>query len=49
MMQTPGGRDRKYYRLTDLGRTQLDFKTREWKVFSEKVSAVIGCVAPAGM
>lgn len=49
IMQTPGGRDRKYYRLTDLGRTQLDFKTREWKVFSEKVSAVIGCVAPAGM
>ena len=49
MMQTSGGRERKYYRLTDIGRAQLEMKTREWEVFSEKVSAVIGCAAPAGM
>ena len=47
--QTPAGRDRKYYRLTDIGRIQLEFKTQEWKEFSDKVSAVIGCVAPAGL
>ena len=47
--QTTGGRDRKYYRLTDIGRTQLEFKTREWKIFSEKVSTVIGCTVPAGL
>ena len=44
--QTPAGRERKYYRLTDFGRAQLELKTKEWKTFSEKVSAVIGCTAP---
>ena len=47
--QTPGGRERKYYRLTDNGRARLESKTKEWKIFSEKVSAVIGCTAPAGL
>ena len=47
--QTPGGRERKYYHLTEFGCAQLELQTREWKVFSEKVSAVIGCSAPAGM
>lgn len=40
--ETPEGRQRKYYRLTDEGRGQLEHKTREWKLFSEKVNAVIG-------
>lgn len=40
---TPGGRERKYYRLTALGREQLDYKEKEWKLFSEKVNAVLGC------
>ena len=40
---TPGGRERKYYRLTDLGREQLEYKEKEWKLFSEKVNAVLGC------
>ena len=39
----PGGRERKYYRLTDLGREQLEYKEKEWKLFSEKVNAVLGC------
>ena len=40
---TPGGRERKYYRLTDLGREQLEYKEKEWKLFSEKVNAVLSC------
>lgn len=40
--ETPEGRQRKYYRLTQEGRGQLEHKTREWKLFSEKVNAVIG-------
>lgn len=38
----PGGRERKYYRLTEEGRRQLEEKAKEWKLFSEKVNAVIG-------
>ncbi len=38
----PGGRMRKYYRLTEEGRGQLEHKTQEWKLFTEKVNAVIG-------
>lgn len=38
----PGGRERKYYRLTDEGRRQLAYKTQEWRLFSEKVNAVLG-------
>lgn len=43
---TQSGRERKYYRLTQEGREQLDLRTKEWRIFSEKVSAVIGDVAP---
>ena len=38
----PNGRERKYYRLTSSGRQQLERKEKEWRVFSEKVNAVIG-------
>lgn len=38
----PGGRERRYYHLTEDGRSQLEHKTQEWKLFSEKVNAVIG-------
>ena len=41
--QTPGGRERKYYRLTDDGRGQLVYKEQEWRLFSTKVNAVLGC------
>lgn len=39
----PNGRERKYYRLTPSGREQLDYKEKEWRLFSEKVNAVLGC------
>lgn len=38
----PGGRERRYYQLTEEGRGQLEHKTAEWRLFSEKVNAVIG-------
>lgn len=38
----PSGRERKYYRLTNNGREQLEYKEKEWKLFSEKVNTVIG-------
>jgi PadR family transcriptional regulator PadR len=41
---TPSGRERKYYRLTSQGREQLEYKEKEWKLFSEKVNAVLGFV-----
>ena len=37
------GRERKYYQLTPDGRAQLEYKQQEWKLFSEKVNAVLGC------
>ena len=40
--ESEGGRERKYYRLTEEGRRQLEYKTQEWKLFSEKVNAVLG-------
>ena len=42
------GRERKYYRLTSQGRERLDYKEKEWRLFSEKVNAILGCV-PAGV
>ena len=43
---SPCGRERKYYRLTPAGGERLSYKEQEWKLFSEKVNAVIG-VHPA--
>ena len=40
--QTPSGRERKYYRLTHAGNERLHYKEEEWKLFSQKVNAVIG-------
>ena len=44
-MTTERGRERKYYRLTGEGLRQLEHKTQEWKLVSEKVNAVLGCVS----
>ena len=41
---TPGGRERKYYHLTESGRKRLEYKQREWRLFSEKVNAILGRV-----
>lgn len=40
--QTPTGRERKYYRLTAAGLTQLEYKEKEWRLFSKTVDAVLG-------
>ena len=40
--QTPGGRERRYYHLTNDGRAYLAHKTEEWKLFTETVNTVIG-------
>lgn len=42
VMQTSNGRERKYYRLTDEGRKELEYKTKEWRVFTQKVNTVLG-------
>lgn len=36
------GRERKYYRLTEIGRERLDFKEKEWQLFTQKVNSVLG-------
>ena len=40
--QTPSGRERKYYHLTQQGRERLEYKEEEWKLYSSKVNAVLG-------
>lgn len=37
----PSGRERKYYTLTKEGRAQLEYKEQEWRLFSQKVNAVL--------
>ena len=34
------GRNRRYYKVTDRGRAQLDMYRKEWKTYSEKISAL---------
>ena len=41
--EAPNGRQRRYYRLTESGRGKLAYKEKEWRLFSEKVNAVLGC------
>ena len=40
--ETPEGRQRKYYQLTEKGSARLEEKKLEWQLFSEKVNAVLG-------
>lgn len=46
--ESTGGRIRKYYHLTEAGRGELEHKTQEWRLFTEKVNAVIGA-APCSL
>ena len=39
--QTPNGRERKYYHLTDEGQNQLKLREEEWQLFSSKVNTVL--------
>lgn len=38
--QEYGGRNRRYYKLTEQGKVQLDLYCREWEQYSEKISGV---------
>lgn len=35
-----GGRNRRYYKLTELGRQQLDMYRKEWNEYSSKITAL---------
>lgn len=39
---TEEGRRRKYYKLTDEGREQLNEKQKEWSMFTKAINSVIG-------
>ena len=42
------GRERKYYRITPTGLALLQDKAEEWRLFSEKVNAVVQGCTPVG-
>ncbi len=44
--EAPGGRERRYYRLTQRGRTRLTEQVREWQALSEAMQS-LGIVATA--
>lgn len=46
LRETPAGRQRRYYRITDKGLKLLEEKTAEWKLFSEKVNDLVLGPAP---
>ena len=41
------GKERKYYRITAIGKVRLEQEKREWKVFCGSVDRVIGAVGLA--
>lgn len=41
--QTPTGRERKYYHLTEDGQAQLASKEQEWQFFCRSVNKVLEC------
>ena len=45
LVESPSGPSRKYYRLTDAGRTALEVQTADWGAFTRAVDAVL--TAPA--
>lgn len=36
-----GGRNRRYYKITDKGNVQLDLYKKEWKKYSTKISNIL--------
>jgi len=40
-METPGGRTRRYYRVTAAGLKALEEKEAEWRVYSKAVTAIL--------
>ena len=41
MVESPSGPSRKYYRLTDAGRTSLETQTNEWNAFTRAVGDIL--------
>ena len=35
-----GGRNRRYYKITETGENQLNIYKQEWKIYSSKISAM---------
>ena len=46
--EAKNGRERKYYRITPTGLALLQDKAEEWRLFSEKVNAVVQGCTPVG-
>lgn len=46
--EAENGRERKYYRITPTGLALLQDKAEEWRLFSEKVNAVVQGCTPVG-
>ena len=42
LVESSSGPSRKYYRLTDAGRTRLETQKTEWASFSAAVNAILG-------
>jgi PadR family transcriptional regulator PadR len=42
LVEAPGGPPRKYYRLTDAGRSTLKLQREEWKSFMASVEKMLG-------
>ena len=47
LVESSAGPSRKYYRLTEAGRTALAAQTAEWSAFTRAVDAVVADTAPA--
>lgn len=47
LVESSAGPSRKYYRLTEAGRTALAAQTTEWSAFTRAVDAVVADTAPA--
>ena len=45
--ESPNGRIRRYYHLTEKGKRLLASKKEEWHVFSEAVNAILADCSPA--
>ncbi len=41
LVESPSGPSRKYYRLTDFGRTRFEAQKTEWTAFSAAVDAIL--------
>ena len=47
LVESSAGPSRKYYRLSEAGRSALAVQTADWKTFTDAVDAVLNEIAPA--